>query len=138
MLSESVSPKKSGFSQRQLRVGESLRHALSKLLSQDKGWDPDLLGTSITVTEVRMSADLRYATAYVTPLGGRHRDITLEALQRAAPYFQKLLARHLTLKFAPLLRFKLDVSFDAVQKIENLLQHPKVKQDLLSLESGQE
>lgn len=136
--SKKTSPKIVGFSQRQLRVGESLRHSLSRLFSQNKGWDPELSTASITVTEVRMSADLRYATAYVTPLGGDNREVILEALQRATPYFQKLLAAQLTLKTSPFLRFKLDTSFDTVQKIETLLRQPKVRQDLLSLESQPE
>lgn len=131
MLSERTSKKSIGASQRQLRVGESLRHILSDLFVQNQGWDPDLSDVSITVAEVQMSADLRYATAFVTPLGGKNREVTLSALQRAAPYFQKLLASQLTLKFVPILRFKLDVTLDAVQKIEDLLRQPKVMQDLV-------
>lgn len=108
-------------SQRQLRVGETVRHALSSILERDAIHDPDLAGTSITVTEVAMSPDLRIATAHVTPLGGGDGGRIVGALNRAAPAIRRLLAPTNTLKFLPALRFALDTRFDHAERIAALL-----------------
>lgn len=108
-------------SQRQLRVGELLRHALVNVLESDRIRDPDLAGVSVTVTEVRVSPDLRNATAFVVPLGGGDTDSVVEALRRAAPYLRRLLADRVEIKRLPALSFEPDTSFDEAQRIEALL-----------------
>lgn len=117
-------------SQRQLRVGEELRHAISAALMRGDLRDPDLEDASITVTEVRVSPDLRNATAYVMPLGGDRRDEILEALRRASPYLRGQIARAVRLKYAPQLSFAEDASFDEAARIERLLRSPAVAPDL--------
>lgn len=111
-------------SQRQLRVGEVLRHALAEVLRESHIHDPDLAERSITVTEVRMSADLKNATAFVMPLGGAAAESVLPALKRAAPYLRGQLGRRLTLRHTPALRFEFDASFDQAGRIEALLRPP--------------
>lgn len=108
-------------SQRQLRVGEMLRHALVAVLTQGAIRDPELAGVSVTVTEVRVSADLRNATAYVVPLGGGNMDAVVGALRRAAPYLRRLLAGHVTTRRLPALCFEPDISFDRFERIGRLL-----------------
>jgi ribosome-binding factor A len=112
-------------SQRQLRVGEELRHALAQLLSRGELRDPDLAGVPITVTEVRASPDLKNATAYVMPLGGGEETPILKALQRAAPFLRGRLAREVTLKFTPALSFEIDRSFAEAERIETILRHAR-------------
>jgi ribosome-binding factor A len=122
--------------QRPLRVGEEIRHALSHILTYeaDRLDDPDLYGKSVTVTEVRVSPDLRSATAFVVPLGatveGYEAAPLIKALNRAAGYFRGLLAREVRLQFSPTIRFKLDESFDEASRIESLLHDPAVARDL--------
>ena len=111
-------------SQRQLRVGEVLRHALAEVLRESHIHDPDLAERSITVTEVRMSPDLKSATAFVVPLGGTAVESVLPALKRAAPYLRGQLGRHLTLRHTPALRFEFDASFDQAERIDTLLRGP--------------
>ncbi|HLB06862.1 MAG TPA: 30S ribosome-binding factor RbfA [Alphaproteobacteria bacterium] len=111
-----------GPSQRQLRVGEALRHALAERLARADLRDPTLRETSITVTEVRVSPDLRSATAYVTRLGGGAMEAVIEALNRAAPYLKSELARRVPLKFTPELEFVADPSFDRAQHIAELIK----------------
>ena len=111
-------------SQRQLRVGEVLRHALAEVLRESHIHDPDLAEKSITVTEVRMSPDLKSATAFVMPLGGTAAESVLPALKRAAPYLRGQLGRHLTLRHTPALRFEFDASFDQAERIDALLRGP--------------
>ncbi len=108
-------------SQRQLRVGELLRHALTEILDRGIVRDPDLAGVPITVSEIRVSADLRNATAYVMPLGGNDCDIVVEALRRAAPFLRRNLAGKLTMKYAPNLLFEPDTTFDYAGRINQLL-----------------
>jgi len=108
-------------SQRQLRVGELLRHELTKILERGIIRDPDLADVAITVSEIRVSPDLRNATAYVMPLGGKNCDIVLEALRRAAPFFRRSLAGRLTLKYVPNLLFEADATFDYADRIHELL-----------------
>ncbi len=111
-------------SQRQLRVGEVLRHALVEVLRESHIHDPDLAERSITVTEVRMSPDLKSATAFVMPLGGAAAESVLPALKRAAPYLRGQVARQLTLRHTPALRFEFDASFDQAGRIDTLLRGP--------------
>jgi len=116
-------------SQRQLRVGEALRHALADVLARDMLRDPDLAGVSITVTEVRVSPDLKQATAYVMPLGGGDPAPVLDALGRAAPFLQGEASRAVRLKFTPRLRFAADRSFDYADRIDAVLRRPSVRRD---------
>ncbi|MBV9862012.1 MAG: 30S ribosome-binding factor RbfA [Alphaproteobacteria bacterium] len=119
-----------GASQRQLRVGEELRHALARILSQGELRDPALQGVDITVAEVRVSPDLRNATAYVMPLGGANAEATVAALQRGAGFLRGLVARATALRFAPSLAFALDSSFEQAERISALLSSPQVERDL--------
>ena len=118
-------------SQRMLRVAELIRHALSDLLSRGTIQDPVLEGHVITVPVVRMSPDLKLATAFVMPLGGRDMAPVIEALDRHRKALRTEVAHRIDMKFAPDLRFKADQSFDYGAKIDAILDSPKVKQDLL-------
>ena len=120
----------SGDSQRQLRVGELVRHALAEILGRGGVHDPVLEGHLVTVPEVRMSADLRLATIYVMPLGGRDADKVLAALDRNKKFLRGEVARRINLKFAPDVRFRLDERFDEAERIEKLLRTPAVQRDL--------
>jgi ribosome-binding factor A len=120
-----------GPSQRQLRVGEELRHALAAVFERGELRDPEL-AVPITVTEVRMSPDLRHATCFVTPLGGGHADDVLKALIRARLYLRRRIAHLVKLKFAPSLSFRMDASFDEAGRINRLLHSPAVARDLAS------
>ena len=117
-------------SQRMLRVAELIRHALSDLLSRGSIVDPVLDGHVITIPVVRMSPDLKLATAYVMPLGGRDMAPVIEALDRHRKAMRTEVAHRINMKFAPDLRFKADQSFDYGAKIDAILDSPKVKQDL--------
>ena len=117
-------------SQRQLRVGEVIRHALAQLLDRGEAHDPGLDGVSITVTEVRISPDLRNATAFVMPLGGADAEAVLESLSRAAPFFRRRIAAEVDLRRLPALSFQLDRSFDNASHIDNLLRSPTVAADV--------
>lgn len=123
-------PGTTGVTPRQLRVGEALRHALAGVLMRGDFRDPDLAGLSITVTEVRVSPDLKTATAFVMPLGGDDRDLVLPALKRAASHLQGRIGRQSQMKFTPRLRFRLDDSFDTATRIDALLRDPHVARDL--------
>ena len=120
----------SNASQRQLRVGEAVRHALAEVLAQGEVHDPVLEGHMVTVPEVRMSPDLRLATIYVMPLGGRDAQSVVEALERNKRFLRGVIARKVNLKFAPDIRFRLDERFDEAERIEKLLRSPAVKRDL--------
>jgi ribosome-binding factor A len=119
-----------GPSQRQLRVGEELRHALSHVLERGELRDPALQGAAVTVTEVRVSPDLKNATAYVMPLGGRHAEEILGALRRGSGYLRGVLAREVELRHAPTIGFELDTSFDHASRIDALLHRPEVARDI--------
>jgi ribosome-binding factor A len=119
-----------GGSQRQLRVGEAVRHAVADILSQGNVHDSDLEGHIISVPEVRMSPDLKLATIYVMPLGGRDTEIVIAALDRNKKYLRGEVARRVNLKFAPDLRFRVDERFDEAERIEKLLRTPAVQRDL--------
>jgi ribosome-binding factor A len=120
----------SGPTQRQLRVGELIRHALAEMLARGEVHDPVIEGHMITVPEVRMAADLRLATVYVMPLGGKDTEAVLEALERNRRYIRGEIAEAVNLKFAPDIRFLADETFEEVNRIEQLLASEKVRRDL--------
>jgi ribosome-binding factor A len=119
-----------GGSQRQLRVGETIRHAVAEILVHARVHDADLEGHVVTVPEVRMSPDLKLATIYVMPLGGRDTDIVIAALERNKKFLRGEVARRVNLKFAPDIRFRIDDRFDEADRIEKLLKTPAVQRDL--------
>jgi ribosome-binding factor A len=119
-----------GTSQRQLRVGELIRHALADMLTRGEIHDPVLEGHLITVPEVRMAGDLRLATVYVMPLGGRDQAEVLAALERNKKFVRGEIAHRVNLKFAPDIRFRIDERFAEAERIEKLLRTPEVKRDL--------
>ena len=110
----------SGPSQRQLRVGEALRHALSEILMREDFFDPDLTNVSITISEISLSADLRNARVYTMPLGGVSVDVVLPALNRLAPLIRSLVAKKVHLRRTPRLRFLLDDSFENADRMNQL------------------
>lgn len=119
-------------SQRQLRVGEELRHVLAQLLGRGDLHDPNLAGKSITVSEVRPSPDMRHATVYVMPLGGEGDIIEIVgALNHAAAYLSHEVGQRITMKFTPRLHFELDQVFGEAQRIENMLRRPEIARDLV-------
>ena len=117
-------------SQRQLRVGELVRHALAEMLTRGDVHDPVLEGHMITIPEVRMTADLRLATVYVMPMGGRDVKPVLDAFERNKKMLRAEIARRINLKFAPDIRFRVDERFDEAERIERLLRSPAVARDL--------
>lgn len=119
-----------GPSQRQLRVGELIRRTLSDVLMRGEVHDPDLSGVSITVGEVRTSPDLKVATAFVLPLGGRDAEGVLAALHRNRSELRRLVSRKLTLKHSPELRFRIDETFDRMDETRRMLSDDHVRQDL--------
>src|SRR4051812_1719908 len=119
-----------GPSQRQLRVGELLRHALSDILRETEIHDPDLIGVSVTVTQVKPSPDMRHATVFVEPLGGVNAEATIAGLNRHRGFLRRELGRIIELKFTPELRFVEDTSFAEAQRIEKILHSERVARDL--------
>jgi ribosome-binding factor A len=119
-----------GPSQRQLRVGELVRHALAEVLARGEAPDEVLSSHPVTVPEVRMSPDLKLATAYVMPLGGRDQKAVLDALERNKKYLRGEVVRRVKMKFAPDLRFRIDERFDEAERIDRLLRSPEVARDL--------
>lgn len=117
-------------SQRQLRVGEELRHALVHILGRGHFRDPVLADAQLTVTEVRIGPDLRNATAYVVPFGGGDSKELVCALNRAAGFFRGQIANEVKLRLAPNILFETDVAFAKAERIERLLQDPRVARDL--------
>ena len=115
---------------RLLKVGEQVRHVLSELLLRQEVHDDVLTAHSVSVTEVRMSPDLRHATVFVKPLLGEDEDVVLKALRTNIAFFQRELAGRLKLRFAAKLKFLGDESFDEAARIEALLRNPKVARDL--------
>jgi ribosome-binding factor A len=120
----------SGPTQRQLRVGEELRHLLAGILARHELRDPALHDATITVTEVRISPDLKSATVFVMPLGGAHVPEVLAALQRGAGFMRGLIAREMDLRFVPTLRFVADTTFDHASRIDALLHRPDIERDI--------
>lgn len=119
-----------GPSQRQLRVGEAIRHELSSILMRGDFRDPELRDLNVTVTEVRVSPDLRNASAFIAPLAGEKVPEALAGLRRAAPFLRSAVGKSLHLRHVPALRFEHDDSFDQASRIETLLRAPEVRRDL--------
>lgn len=124
------SDKKSGGAQRNLRVGEEVRHALADIFIRGEVHSMDLFGASITVSEVRVSPDLKNATAYVMPLAGENKEGMLEALKKSSPELRHLVSKRVKLRHVPKIFFELDESFEEAQRINNLLKKPEVVRDL--------
>ncbi|ORE95316.1 ribosome-binding factor A [Stappia sp. 22II-S9-Z10] len=124
-------------SQRQLRVGELVRHALSDILMRGGTYDPDIDRQPITVPEVRMTPDLKIATVFVMPLGGANADVIVKALARQAKPLRGQLSRQIRqLKYMPELRFRLDTRFDDDDRMRDALAEPEVARDLAAEEGG--
>lgn len=119
-----------GPSQRALRAGELIRHAIAEVLARGDVHDPVLETHLITVPEVRMSPDLRLATIYVMPLGGQDEKVVLEALERNKRFLRGEVTRRVNLKFAPDIRFRIDDRFAEAARIDGLLRSPAVQRDL--------
>jgi ribosome-binding factor A len=119
-----------GPSQRQLRAGELVRHSLAEILREADIQDPALAGVSVTVTEVRMSPDLRHALCFVEPLGGAHADEVVGGLNRAARFLRGRLGRLVDLKFTPDLKFIHDESFNTASYMDRLFADPQVQRDI--------
>src|ERR1700740_3009478 len=131
-------PRDLGPSQPQLRVGEMLRHALSEILSHNDIRDPDLDGVSVTITQVKPSPDMRYATVYCAPLGGKNAGPIIAALNRHKGFLRGQMGHMISIKFTPDLRFVEDQSFAEAEKIENLLKSPEVQRDLAHTDDDQD
>jgi ribosome-binding factor A len=127
-----------GSSQRQLRVAERVRHVLAEMLVRGEVHDSVIETHLITVPEVRMSADLRLATIYVMPLGGRDADEVLAALERNRRFLRGEIGRRVNLKFAPDIRFAVDERFEEAERIDKLLSTPEVRRDLARKEGDQD
>src|SRR5215470_10791596 len=121
-------------SARQLRVGEAVRHGLARIFGRRELSDPALVDVTLTVTEVRMSPDLKHATVFVMPLGGAHKPETLAGLKRGAPYLRGLIAQEVPLRFTPILSFMLDGSFDHASRINEILHRPEIQRDVVDAE----
>jgi ribosome-binding factor A len=133
----SFSPRSTpGPSQRQLRAGELVRHALVDILREQTLADPVLAGVSVTLTEVRMSPDLRHALCFIMPLGGDAAPDVVAGLNRATRFLRGELGRAVELKFTPDLKFVRDDSFDEAERIGRLFENPKVRQDLDATAAG--
>jgi ribosome-binding factor A len=116
--------------QRQLRIGEEIRHVLAFILERETFRDPALANVRVTVTEVRPSPDLRHARVYIVPLGGGDPKPILKGLKRVKPFLRRELASRLTTKFIPDLIFSADTTFDEAERISRLLHKPEVARDL--------
>jgi ribosome-binding factor A len=127
-----------GPSQRQQRVAELVRHALAEVLQRGDVQDPVLARHVVTIPEVRMSPDLRLATAYVMPLGGEHEHEVLAALERNRKTLRQEVAHRVNLKFAPDLRFLRDETFDEASRIDALLRSERVRRDIVKPSEGQD
>jgi ribosome-binding factor A len=130
------SPEGGGLNQRQLRVGERIRHVLAEMFARGAVHDPVIAGTPLTVSEVRISRDLRHATVYVVELGGDLSDEMQAALKRATPFLRGEVARQSNLKYAPMLTFKLDESFAESARIDALLAEARRDRPGLTLPDG--
>lgn len=119
-----------GLSQRQLRVGELIRHALAEILQRGEIHDRTLESAVVTVPEVRVTRDLKLATVYIMPLGGKNADAIVSAFERNKRFLRGEIARRIDLRHAPDLAFRLDTSFDEAERIDALLRLPEVRRDL--------
>src|ERR1700744_4301764 len=134
----SQSRRELGPSQRQLRVGEALRHALADVLYRHEIRDPELEGVSVTITQIKPSPDMRYATVYCEPLGGKHAKEIVAALNRHKGFLRGEMGRLITMKFTPELRFVEDESFAEAEKIETILKSERVSRDLAAEDGDEE
>jgi ribosome-binding factor A len=125
-----MSGKEKAPSQRMLRMGELVRHALAEMFSRGEVHDPVLETHVITIPEVSMTPDLRHATAYVMPLGGKDERAVLDALNRNKKYMRGVIAKKIQAKFTPDLHFRIDERFDRAEQIDKLLKRPEVQRDL--------
>ena len=114
-----------------------LRHALAEILNRSDIRDPDLEGVSVTITQVKPSPDMRYATVYCAPLGGKNTALTIAALNRHKGFLRGQMGHMISIKFTPDLRFLEDKSFAEAEKIENILKSPQVQRDLMSSEQDE-
>jgi ribosome-binding factor A len=128
-FSVDIKPERS-VTQRRLRVGEELRHALSGILRRGECRDPALRDASVAVTEVRLGSDLRNATVFVMPLGGANATEIVAGLKRSTAFLKRRVAREVVLRYTPNLIFELDLSFDQADRITALLARPEVERDL--------
>ena len=119
-----------GGSQRQLRVGELVRHAIADMLTRGEVHDPVIEGHLITVPEVRMSPDLKLATIYVMPMGGRDASEVIAAFEKHKKFLRAEIAHRINLKFAPDIRFRMDDRFAEAERIDKLLRSPEIARDL--------
>jgi ribosome-binding factor A len=129
-FSVEIKPERS-VTQRRLRVGEELRHALSGILRRGECRDPALRDASVAVTEIRLGSDLRNATVFVMPLGGANATEIVAGLKRSTAFLKRRVAREVVLRYTPNLIFELDLSFDQADRITALLARPEVERDLL-------
>ena len=127
-----------GPSQRQLRVGEALRHALADILFRNEIQDPELAGVSVTITQVKPSPYMRYCTVYCEPLGGENADVVIKALNRHKGFLRGEMGHRLTMKFTPELRFVEDASFAEALKIDSILRSERVSRDLAATDDDGE
>jgi ribosome-binding factor A len=134
LMKRHQSPK--GPSQRQLRAGELIRHALVDILQREEFRDPDLHGVHVTISEVRPSPDLRHATIYCAPLGGGQAETLAAALNRASAFLRGRLGREIDMKFTPELHFEPDATFDEAEKMGRLLNDPRVRRDVIGESKG--
>ena len=116
--------------QRQLRVGEEIRHALSQVFMRGELHIPEMDGISITVSEVKISPDLKNATAYIMPLGGQKKDVVVQVLADLAPMLRSVIGNKIRLRYVPRLSFRLDTTFEEAGRIQTLLSRPEVVKDL--------
>ena len=123
-------------SQRQLRVGETLRHALAEIIERETFQDPALAGVTLTVTQVEASPDLKHATVFVTPLGGGDMRDILAGLERVKSFLRRETSKRVQLRYLPDLRFAADVTFDQADHIDSLLHRPEVARDLSKKADG--
>lgn len=119
-----------GPTQRQLRAGELIRHALVEILREEELNEPALAGVSVTVSEVRMSPDLRHATVFVEPLGGGHAAEVVKGLNRVSKFLRGRLGHHIDMKFTPDMKFLHDESFNTAAAIDRLFDDPRVRADI--------
>ena len=129
-MSRQKSKQSAGPSQRQLRVGELIRHKLAEMLARGEIHDDLLASHVVTISEVRMSPDLKLATAYVMPLGGKDTKSVIDALARHAKFIRREVAHSVNLRSAPEVRFREDETFDEVRRIDELLHSEKVRRDV--------
>lgn len=135
-----------GPSQRQLRAGELIRHALVEVLREEEIHDPAMEGVSVTVTEVRLSPDLKHATCFVEPLGAGvvaaptagHVDEIIKALNAHARFLRGVLGKHIDMKFTPDLKFRHDDSFDAAGRMDRLFNDPRIRADIEHVDAEDE